>query len=48
MVKWRATGGRERRGKWRIRRGYDQVKNVGFVVGRQIHMLNKVEREKKR
>jgi len=30
------------------RRGYDQVENVMFVVGRKVNMLSKVEGGKKR
>jgi len=32
----------------KIRRGYDQVKNVFFVVGRKIHVLTEIERGEKR
>jgi len=48
MIGQRAVGGRERRGKRAVRRGYDQVKSVMFVVGRNINMLSKVEGGEKR
>jgi len=40
-----------RRDRWNQRgigRGYDQVKDVAFVVGRKVDMLRKIERREKR
>jgi len=42
------VGGREWWSKRRIRRGYDQVKNVFFCYGRKINVLTEVGRGKKR
>jgi len=44
-------GAVSRRDKWNqrgVRRGYDQVEDVAFVVGRKVNMLRKTERGEKR
>jgi len=41
-------GARDNRSKKRVGRGYDQIKNVVFVVRREVNVLNKIERRKKR
>jgi len=48
VVGWRPTGARDSRSKWRVGRGYDQIKNVIFVVRREVNVLTKTERRKKR
>jgi len=48
VFRWRAVGGRESWSQRGIRRGYDQVKNVFFVVSRKIRVLTEVERGEKR
>jgi len=42
------VSGRDRLNQQGVRRGYDQVEGVAFVVGRKVNMLRKIEREEKR
>ena len=41
-------GARDSRSKCRVGRGYDQIKNVIFVVRWEVNVLTKIERRKKR
>ena len=43
-----AVSGRDRWNQRGVRRGYDQVKDVAFVVGGEVNMLRKFERGEKR
>jgi len=42
------VSGRDRWNQRGVRRGYDQVEDVAFVVGRKVNMLRKIERREKR
>jgi len=42
------VSGRDRRSQRGVRRGYDQVEDVAFVVSRKVNMLRKIERGEKR
>ena len=48
VVVWRPMGARDSRSKWRVGRGYDQIKNVIFVVRRKVNVLTKIERRRDR
>jgi len=41
-------GARDSRSKQRVGRGYDQIKNVVFIVRSEVNVLTKIERRKKR
>jgi len=47
VVWWTAVGGEESWSKWSVRRGYNKVKNVIFIVSWVVYMLTKVERSQK-
>jgi len=42
------VSGRDRWNQQGVRRGYDQVEDVAFVVRRKVNMLRKIERREKR